>query len=493
MLISSCGKLASPPITVLVPQIVSTEVIPEENSVALYASISGMPNLTGCGFGIAKDGLIREYPAVLDREKMSFSATPDGLEPETNYGFYAFIANGTSRIQTPERVFRTLARQPDGREEDTETVSFLSVHATPGTSSAILGAELSSTDDVTSCGFSISADGQSFTDHPATLEGKGFSLVLDGLEPETNYSFAAWAIQKDVRVSSDVKVFITEKEVHNVSFTGTAAVPGAFSAMLNAEVDDVSYVEYCGFGLSREGKTPAEFGAILEGNAFTFEATGLIPETEYVCYAFIVVDGGRVTSDFFRFTTLEDPAIHFFDIGAQAGAHNAILSARLSRTSGVTEAGFGLALEGGDFVERAATPGTDGSLSLNWEFLEADSHYLFYVYAVTAEGRQKSETLELYTQMEPYTDINFVSVMASPEGTLARLKTVLTGVDGIELYGFGVGENPYDFVEYNAALTADGFEKLVPGLASGKTYYYYAFFTLNGNYHRSETYSFTMP
>ena len=55
----SCGKPAEPLVTLLIPQIISTEVLPQADAVSLYASLSGPANLTSCGFGIVKDGNIR--------------------------------------------------------------------------------------------------------------------------------------------------------------------------------------------------------------------------------------------------------------------------------------------------------------------------------------------------------------------------------------------------------------------------------------------------
>ncbi|MBQ9410372.1 MAG: hypothetical protein IJU21_02055 [Bacteroidales bacterium] len=224
MLAFSCGKPASPQITTLIPQIISTEVLPGTDAVTLYASISGSTNLTGCGFGISRDGVIREFEGDMDPDNMSFSARPTGLDPETEYGFYAFIANGTSRIQTPQRQFKTLATFPD-EGPTTPTVSFVSVSAIPSTNAVILGATLSETAGITDCGFSVSADGTNYKDYKAGLAGVGFNLTLDDLTPDSQYSFSAWAVQHGQRVSSEVKVFRTEKEVHSVSFVSLNASP----------------------------------------------------------------------------------------------------------------------------------------------------------------------------------------------------------------------------------------------------------------------------
>ena len=393
VLLSSCGKTALPPVTLLIPQIISTEVLPSTEGVTLYATVGGSINLTACGFGLVKDGLIREYPASFDKGKMNFSAAAAGLEADTEYAFYAFIANGTSRIQTPERNFRTLPRTP-----------------------------------------SVAPPSPGFTD--------------------------------------------------------VSAIPGPFSAVLSATVEDASHVEYCGFGLSRAGRKTVEYGATLEGNRFTAEVTNLLPSTEYVCYAFVSEDGRRINSEYFRFTTADDPSLHFSDLSADATDSQVTLQARLSRIDGLVKAGFALAPDGESFMEKDAQPDAEGLLTLKWEGLKAGTHYRFYAYAVTADGRKESEVLDFNTESPSYSPVSFLSVEAGVNGSSANLKAVLSGVEGISDYGFGLSTNRYDFVEYSASLTADGFEKLVTNLQDGTTYYFYAFFTLGGSFCQSDTVSF---
>lgn len=491
ILVSSCGKQVSPLVTVLVPQIVSTEVFPGTDAVTLYASVAGSANFTDCGFGLVKDGLIREYPARLDRETLSFSAVPDGLDPDSNYGFYAFLANGSSRIQTPERAFRTLASDSPGPEAP--SVGFVSVSAVPGTRSAVLFATLRETEGVSATGFSVSADGLTYTDIPANLSGEGISYTWGGLEPDTAYSFLAWAEQRGRRVSSGKVDFRTEAEVHGISFTEVVATPQAFSVVLCAAVDDGSHVSYCGFGLSRDGRTPVEYASSISNNTFSVEVGDLLPDTEYVCYAFVTLDGKRVTSGFVSFRTAEDPTLHILETGAEAAVTSVRLSARLSRTDDVTEAGFGLASDGDAFIEKDAEIKSDGRISILWEGLEADSHYRFYVYAISGGGRTVSHTLEFYTHKAPSTDVEFVSVSAEPSGNAVTLIATLTGTDGISDYGFGLSPNGYDYVEYSALPTAGGFSKTIDNLSPGTTYYYYAFFTLNGSFRQSEILSFQIP
>lgn len=487
VLVSSCGKEASPLVTILVPQIISTEVLPGSDAATLYASVAGSTNFTSCGFGIVKDGAIREYSASLDPSSMSFTASPDGLIPNSEYGFYAFVANGMSRIQTPERSFHTQAVGPID-----PTVRFTAVSVVPGTRSAILNATLSETEDVTDCGFSVSADGENYTDCPSALSGNGFTYTWENLEPEKPYSMRAWVMQRGQRIVSDVVCFNTEKEIHTVSFTSLEATPEAFSVVLRATVDDATYVEYCGFGLSREGRTAVEYASVMDGNTFTVQVGELLPNTEYIYYAFVSVDGKRQTSEFARFQTAEDKTVHIMDIGADAQETEVRLSARLSMTEGVSEAGFGLAAHESDFTEKTVTIGADGNLSLLWEGLQADTHYRFYVYAQTADGRVVSDVLDFYTKKTPSGDIDWVSVTAQINEASVTLKAVLSGTEGISDYGFGLSINQYDFVEYSASLKEDGFEKTLSNLSPGTTYYYYAYFSLNGEYHKSETVSFQL-
>lgn len=486
----SCGKKADPPITLLVPQIISTEVIPEVSSVTLYASYGGSSHFTDCGFGIVHEGVIREYKAVLDLDKSGFSFTSDGFLPETDYNFYAFIANGTSRVQTPQRPFRTLS--PDPEHPQNPTARFLSVAATPATRTVLLTATISEVEDVTGCGFSLTADGVHYQDYEAGREGNGFSLELDGLTPSTQYGFLAWIIQRGRKVTSDQLSFRTDPETHSVSFVELSAVASAHSVQLTATLDDGSPVTYCGFGLSREGRTAVEYAGALNGNAFTVSVESLAPGMEYVYYAFVVVDGKRVTSEFARFTTEEDPSLLVMDLGATAGETSVTLRARLSRTDKVTSAGFALAGETGDFAIQSVNVPADGFLSYTWTGLTPGTAYRFYAWAQTPDGQVVSETMSFYTRASPG-EVRFVSVSASVERTSALVRAVLSSTDGVTEAGIGLSSNQTDYVEYSAQVSEDGFQKLLSGLRSGTTYYCYAFFTHDGNYNQSEMFTFSIP
>lgn len=488
VLLLSCGKAASPPETLLVPQILSTEIITSTESVSLFASVGGPAHFTGCGFGVARDGLIRELESSLDAGNMSFSARMEGLEPDTDYTFYAFIANGPSRIQTPERRFHTLAPAPP--VPDPPSVSFSSCGATPGTRTALLSATLSETKDISAVGFALSRDGSNFETFPATLSGSGFSLTVTDLLPGTGYSFYAWAVQRGETVTSQPSSFATEKETHTAGFTDLQASPEAFSVRLLATITDGTYVEACGVGLSRDGRTPVEYGAVLEGNAFSVKVDELQADTEYTWYAFLVIDGVRTSSGFEHFRTLEDPTLRFLDIQASAGANSVSLRARLSRTEGVSACGFALAGEGGDFSRSTAALQQDGLFSLEIGDLAPETAYRFYAWAATAEGDVLSEVFSFTTKPASPEDIGFQSVSASVEGLSVMLEALLSSMEGVSRCGFGLSENSYDYIEYSVQPGSSGFRKTLEGLKPAATYYYYAFFALEDKVYQSKVQSF---
>ncbi|MBQ4390329.1 MAG: hypothetical protein II824_10275 [Bacteroidales bacterium] len=103
-----------------------------------------------------------------------------------------------------------------------------------------------------------------------------------------------------------------------------------------------------------------------------------------------------------------------------------------------------------------------------------------------------SQTLDFYTQEASSAEIRFVSVSARTEGALTVLEAILSGMTGISDVGFALSGNQYDYVEYGATLTEGGFRKEINGLAAG-SYYGYAFFTLDGVFHKSEPFSFIIP
>lgn len=489
LLAFSCGKQAAPEVVYLVPQIVSTEVIPTSDAVQLYASVSGSTHFTQCGFGLIENGLIRELPSSLDSETMSFSIQTGGLTANREYSFYAFLANGTARIQTPARTFHTLSG--DEPPEPGASVSFTEVGATPGTTSAFLNAVLSETEDVEEAGFALSADGEQYDLQTVPLSGKGISLTWENLQDNTEYSYYAWARQRGVTVSSPVRSFRTQKEVHTASFVSLEALPEAFSVTLCAQITDGTYVESCGFGLSREGRTAVEYGATLQGDCFCVQVDNLLPDMDYTWYAFFLIDGERTTSEFGRFRTPEDPSLKILDIKAQADIHSVCLEARLSRTEDVVSCGFALCGSDGNYTRYPATLQNNGYFSISLDGLEAETLYNFYVWAQTPEGEVVSETLGFTTRQEEHGEIQFQSVSAQPSATSALLKATLNKTDGISECGFGLSTNQHDYIEYSASLNAETFEKTISGLTPNTTYYFYAFFILDGRTYQSSPSSFT--
>ncbi len=490
LLASSCGKQAAPEVVCLVPQIVSTEVVPASDAVELFASVSGSTHFTDCGFGLIRDGLIREFSSTLNEETMSFSVHTGGLSADSEYGFYAFLANGTARIQTPARSFRTLP----GEETPTTpgpSVSFTEAGVTPGTTSAFLNATLSGTEEVEEVGFALSADGERFTRKTVSLSGKGFSLTWEGLQDNTDYSFYAWAVQRGITVTSPIQSFRTQKETHTASFVSLDARTEAFSVTLSAQITDGTYVESCGFGLSREGRTAVEYGTPLDGDRFTVRIEDLQPDTDYTWYAFFLIDGQRTTSAFQRFRTPEDPSLKFLDIKARADIHSVALEARLSRTEGILSCGFAIRGSGGDFTRYPADLQSNGYISLTIEGLEAETLYNFYVWARTEEGEVVSETLAFTTLQEEHGEVRFLSVSAQAGAGSAQLSATLNKTDGISECGFGLSSNQHDYIEYSAALSGETFEKTINGLDSNTTYYFYAYFILDGRTYQSSPSSFT--
>ena len=487
LVLLSCGKEAAPAVTI-VPQIVSTEVVPSSESVSLYASVAGPAHLTGCGFGIVRDGLIREYESVLDEKTMSFSLEADGLSPDSEYGFYAFLANGASRIQTPPRQFRTRQAQEPGPEPP--TLHLIGADAIPGTRSVLLSATLSETSDVSAAGFALSADGVSYQTYPVTPAGKGISLTVEDLLPDTDYSFYAWAVQRESQVSSQPQGFRTQKEHPSASFLSVNAAPDVHSVILEARLSDGSSVEVCGFGLSREGRRAAEFGAELQGNRFSIQINDLQPETDYTWYAFFLLDGERVTSGFSHFRTPEDPTPSIYDLQAEAGVNQVELEAWVSHPESILSCGFAIAPEQGSFSRESATLQQDGHFALTLDDLQPQMTYRIYAWATTGDGEVLSQTHSFITRQAPHETIRFLGLQADASATAVDLTALLTRTDRIEDCGFGLSSNTHDFIEWSGWTDADGIHSSVSGLTPGTTYYFYAYFVLDGEIWQSTLSSF---
>ena len=72
----------------------------------------------------------------------------------------------------------------------------------------------------------------------------------------------------------------------------------------------------------------------MTDNSFTVKVEDLLPDTDYYYYAFVVVDGGKVTSGFANFHTSEDSTLNITEIGAMADETEETFKALLTRTAG---------------------------------------------------------------------------------------------------------------------------------------------------------------
>ena len=138
-----------------------------------------------------------------------------------------------------------------------------------------------------------------------------FSIVTDVLEPETEYYYRSYLVQNGEVTYGQTKSFTTlaldtmiqTQDVGNITHKGAQ-----LNAMLNLNGCRYTSREY-GFELtSQGGQTQILQSYSLIGTGFTYNITKLIPDTEYLCVAYVKLDGKLYKGEPKNFSTLSNQA-----------------------------------------------------------------------------------------------------------------------------------------------------------------------------------------
>lgn len=101
-----------------VPAFVSVSASPEAGTANLTAMTDGGAGIVRCGFEWGQGGTLGRTEVSALSGGSSFSATLNGLLPDTEYRYCAFISNGINEIRSDTLAFRTLRRPgPDNPDE----------------------------------------------------------------------------------------------------------------------------------------------------------------------------------------------------------------------------------------------------------------------------------------------------------------------------------------------------------------------------------------
>lgn len=388
--LGSCAAVPEPADWMRAPQFLSTTAETEIWTARLEAKMSRTTGMTGCGFTVEAEGFRQECPS--DRLGETFEVRLSSLTPDTEYRFRAYVDNGPERILSAESRFRTGIH-----------VELLSSWAEAGIFQVRLTAVLSRMEVVEEAGFEVERDG-GWTPVSTGVErtGNGFSLLLEGLSPETDYRCRAYFLVRGVKTIGEDLLFRTLPESGN-RILSTGVKSDVRSALLTASLSLDRGLTACGFGIGKEGEeTFREYLTEPEGLSFAARVEGLEPDTAYRFYAFAEAYGRRFRSEEKLFYTLPVPFddISFLALSADPDRDSVLLSATLSTAEAtLSEVGFGISANGMDFIEYGALRDGD-KVTTVLKGLSPGKEYLYYAFFVSGDRRAQSEYATFTTQIE---------------------------------------------------------------------------------------------
>lgn len=354
-----------------------------------------------------------------------------------------------------------------------QTPQIVQTTADPSVFSATLSAAITSSGNLTSCGFSLTATGGSRIEFACDLSGDSFQRTVPDLSPDTEYSYSAYVSNGSYRIYSREQTFRTGR---CPEMTPISLEAGPFSIVASCHFSGGTLPESAGFSITEEGRENWRDEACFDGTSdlsCLFE--GLVPETAYRIRPWFCVGERRLDQAPVPVRTEAEPDDRIASTAVKADVFSADFSATLSRTEGLTACGFGWAKDGGTFTERTVLP-EGNTFSLKVEDLSSDTEYSYYAWAEAYGRRFTTCPLPFYTKKRPIEEVVILSLEILPVSGGADLTATLSAADGVTECGFGISANGRDFVEYGAVLEGTVFRAAVRNLAPGSQYTCYGYY-----------------
>ncbi len=199
---STMACIQSPTPQLLLPEIVSVSGTADYHSVKLTAELDHAENVRTAGFYLWRDGgNRRRIEAGINRHTLSVEY--DGLEPETDYLFAAYLDNGRDEIVSQTAHFLT-------QSLPMPVVDSFSVE--PTYCDAIVSVWFSGTEFLSTCSVFYWTIGSGLrVQVPLEAVGEGYSCTLDGLEAEKDYGYCISYSNGKESSETDPSVFRTLK------------------------------------------------------------------------------------------------------------------------------------------------------------------------------------------------------------------------------------------------------------------------------------------
>ena len=363
---------AEPPQTLMQPGVKTLSGEAGYDSAHLEATLENADNLTSAGFYLWREGEKRlRQESIPSGGKIE--ASFQGLTPATSYQYAAFLSNGKRELLSGTRLLTT-AKLPMPEFAWTKVVAITADGATINV--GFTGAEF-----LDSCSLLLWEAGNDTakSQWSPTVSGSEAVFVIKGLKPETHYHYCI-VLSNGSENSRTEDFSFTTLEIPFSVEVETSVTASYFSAELKA-VFKASHSDFsCGFIYGPANAPESQKAECTPSDGeFTFELGGLEPASRYVFKAYFTRNESTVFSASKTFDTPKVPLPEIAQIDVVATPYSATLSAALTETSYLTEAGFILYDAGNNGTRIPVSPG-GGSLEYFWDNLTPGTQYSFSVF-----------------------------------------------------------------------------------------------------------------
>lgn len=265
------------------PEFLSLTGQANKNSIVLTCTYKG--RVGTCGFVVLADGEVVKRQEASERADGSFSLTVDGLEYDTEYTFYAWLSNGSAEIHSNTGTVHTESLPVV--EPEITNVSAVVVNNSVYLTCTFKG------DRVEKCGFVLSKSREVVKRQEASMGDGFFTLTIDELEYDTEYSYYAWITVGTEEIRSKTGKARTEKkpvvppEILSVSYEADENVLTLHGTYKGDEVGGWGFY----FNGTKYGSDSHEEGK------FSLTIKDLEYDTDYNYQAYITSGQVEVTSD----------------------------------------------------------------------------------------------------------------------------------------------------------------------------------------------------
>ena len=422
---------------------------------------------------ITAQGFMYKATAAADWTNVSatgttLAATVNGLSAETEYQFKAFATTASGTVEGAAMTFTTTAAPIVA-----PTVATLAATSVTHNSATLNGTITAGSETITAQGFMYKATAAAdWTNVSAT--GTTLAATVNGLTPETEYQFKAFATTASGTVEGTVMTFTTTAAPIVAPSVATLPATGVThqEATLNGTVTTGSEA-ITAQGFMYKATAAADWTTVAAtGETMSATINGLTAETAYQYKAFATTASGTVEGAVVNFTTLQNPGaqptvvtLDATEITNESATLNGTV---VAGTNQITAQGFKYKTVFDADWTTVEVAGTNISATIS--NLTAETQYEYKAFATTESGTVEGNVILFTTTAS--------SGLNTAEGTVATMtvypnpasERAIVAVSGVESGAKIVVSDMQGRIILSDNMTSETYELSVANMTSGVYY-----------------------